>query len=159
MPYRAVDTHSSREGERNVSFSPDLQIDPENQQTQHNPGTTSSQNNPGNTGKDSNLNGDNSNGNVNNDNEQNEEHVNDTQIKKPSPGREPLPAHDPTLLALASDKDITVDSSGEFDLTYGEILTHPQTYVLTLFFTTILTPGWGIKLGSLAILRIMFHAR
>ena len=29
---------------------------------------------------------------------------------------------------------------------------------MTLFFTTILTPGWGIKLGSLAILRAMFHS-
>jgi MFS family permease len=33
-----------------------------------------------------------------------------------------------------------------------------MTWVLTLFFTTILTPGWGIKLGSIAILHTFFHA-
>jgi len=71
---------------------------------------------------------------------------------------EPVPIRDPVLLALAASQGVAVDSNGEFELTYGEIGVHPMTWVLTLFFTTILTPGWGIKLGSIAILRTFFHA-
>ena len=59
--------------------------------------------------------------------------------------REPVPITDPSLLALALVHQVTVDSNGEFDLTYREMLTHPSIWLLTLFFTTILTPGWGIK--------------
>ena len=71
---------------------------------------------------------------------------------------EPVPIRDPALLACAASQGVAVDSNGEFDLSYGEILAHPMTWTLTLFFTTILTPGWGIKLGSIAILRTFFHA-
>ena len=63
----------------------------------------------------------------------------------------------PKLLHLAILHNIDIDSNGEFDLTYTEILTHPMVYNITLFFTIILTPGWGIKLASLAILHTMFH--
>lgn len=59
--------------------------------------------------------------------------------------REPVPITDSSLLALALAHDVTVDSNGEFDLTYQEMLSHPSIWLLTLFFTTILTPGWGIK--------------
>ena len=72
--------------------------------------------------------------------------------------RVPIPITDPSILALALTHHIFIDSNGEFELTYREILTHPSIWLMTLFFTTILTPGWGIKLGSLAILRAMFHS-
>jgi len=69
-----------------------------------------------------------------------------------------VPAWDPMLLASAASHGVAVDSNGEFDLTYGELLAHPMTWLLTIFFTTILTPGWGIKLSSVAIMRTFFQA-
>jgi MFS family permease len=69
-----------------------------------------------------------------------------------------VPARDPALLALAASRGVAVDGNGEFDLTYGELLAHPMTWLLTIFFTTILTPGWGIKLSSVAIMRTFFQA-
>ena len=63
-------------------------------------------------------------------------------------GREPVPITDPSLLTLAQAHDVFVDSNGEFDLTYREMMSHPSIWLLTLFFTTILTPGWGIKVGD-----------
>ena len=71
---------------------------------------------------------------------------------------EPVPVRDPALLALAASRGVAVDSNGEFDLTYWEIVAHPMTWLLAIFFTTILTPGWGIKLSSVAILRTYFQA-
>lgn len=41
-------------------------------------------------------------------------------------------------------------------LTLLEIIKIPQTWELILFFAIVLTPGWGIKLGSIFILKQLF---
>lgn len=43
-------------------------------------------------------------------------------------------------------------------LTYREICAMPQTYQLFFFFAAVLTPGWGIKLSFISILRVLFNA-
>jgi nitrate/nitrite transporter NarK len=71
---------------------------------------------------------------------------------------EPIPITDPDLLGEAHEMGIYIDEFGMFPLTNREILEHPMTWVLTLFFTVVVTPGWGIKLGTVVILNAMFRA-
>jgi hypothetical protein len=42
-------------------------------------------------------------------------------------------------------------------LKLSEIITIPQTWILIMFFCIVLTPGWGIKLASIFILKHMFN--
>jgi hypothetical protein len=43
------------------------------------------------------------------------------------------------------------------DLTLKEILLIPETWTLIIFFALVLTPGWGIKLASIFILKQLFN--
>jgi len=44
----------------------------------------------------------------------------------------------------------------EKELTLSQLFYIPQSYLLTVFFAVVLTPGWGIKLASFFILRTLF---
>jgi len=58
----------------------------------------------------------------------------------------------PPPLALKDD-----DEAGpEEELTLTQLLCVKEAWMVTLFFTTVLTPGWGIKLASIFIIRTLF---
>lgn len=52
----------------------------------------------------------------------------------------------------------TVNDTDTITLTTTEMLHCPQTWALFFFFTAVLTPGWGIKLASIQMLRVLFSA-
>lgn len=54
---------------------------------------------------------------------------------------------------LGIDCDVELE---DFKLSFYDMLLIPQTWMIMIFFTTLLTPGWGIKLGSYSILRNLF---
>ena len=56
-------------------------------------------------------------------------------------------------------KNAEVDSSREMiEITYKEVCNCKQTWIIFFFFAAVLTPGWGIKLASYAMLKNMFSA-
>ena len=57
-----------------------------------------------------------------------------------------LPSY--SLSSLSLSLSTVVDEGGEFDLTYSEIFRHPTAWGVFVFFSAVLTPGWGIKLGE-----------
>lgn len=54
--------------------------------------------------------------------------------------------------------DLGVGKDGMFDISYCEVIYCSQTWLLFAFFSLVLTPGWGIKLASFAMLRSLFKA-
>ncbi len=46
----------------------------------------------------------------------------------------------------------------EIELSYSELLVLPQMWILFFFFAAVLTPGWGIKLSFISMLRVLYNA-
>ena len=56
-------------------------------------------------------------------------------------------------------KNAEVNLSQEtMEITYKEVCNCKQTWIIFFFFAAVLTPGWGIKLASYAMLKNMFTA-
>ena len=54
--------------------------------------------------------------------------------------------------------DVGVEEDGSVEITYKEVLLNTKTWMIFLFFAAVLTPGWGIKLASFAIMMNIYNA-
>ena len=61
-----------------------------------------------------------------------------------------------TVLEIAVCDPLPPPLADEEELTLTQLLCIKEAWMVTLFFTTVLTPGWGIKLASIYIIRTFF---
>ena len=54
--------------------------------------------------------------------------------------------------------DVGVEKDGSIEVTYKEIFLNHKTWMIFVFFAAVLTPGWGIKLASFAMMMNLYNA-